>query len=107
MIDLSIIAQAGAFISVFAAISAGIIMAKVTKKFGTGILASGFKTISVGIFLIALGIIFDAAQIYFNMLNSDLIVVLIGLKVIFFLIGTYIIVIGSKRTADKLENLTK
>ena len=53
------------------------------------------------------GIIFDAAQIYFNMLNSDLIVVLIGLKVIFFLIGTYIIVIGSKRTADKLENLTK
>ena len=39
MIDLSIIAQAGAFISVFAAISAGIIMAKVTKKFGTGILA--------------------------------------------------------------------
>src|SRR3990167_11309858 len=104
---LPIVVQAGAFISAFAAIAAGIIMTRVTKKFGTGILASGFKTISVGIFLIALGIIFDAAQIYFNMLNSDLIIVLIGLKVIFFLIGTYIIVIGSKRTADKLENLTK
>ncbi|MEK7559352.1 MAG: hypothetical protein AAB521_03530 [Patescibacteria group bacterium] len=105
---LSIAVQAGAFISAFAAIAAGLIMTRVTKKFGTGILASGFKTISVGIFLIALGIIFDAGQVYFNLTgNEQIIIILTGLKEIFFVAGTYIIVIGSKRTADKLETLTK
>lgn len=105
---LSVIVQAGAFISAFAAIAAGIIMAKVTKKFGTGIIASGFKTISLGIILIALGIIFDAAQVYLNSANSSqIVIVIIGLREIFFVAGAYIIVIGSKRTGDKLETLTK
>ena len=105
---LPIVVQAGAFISAFAAIAAGIIMTRVTKKFGTGILASGFKTISLGIFLIALGIVFDAAQIYFDLVSSpQIITIIIGLREIFFVAGTYIIVIGSKRTGDKLESLTK
>ena len=112
MIDItnfpSIIVQAEAFISAFAAIVAGIIMARVTKKFGTGILASGFKTISLGIILIAFGIIFDAAQVYLDAANNpQIITIIIGLREIFFVAGTYIIVIGSKRTADKLEALTK
>lgn len=105
---LSLAVQAGAFISAFAAITAGIIMARVTKKFGTGILASGFKTISIGILLIAFGIIFDAAQVYLDPIsNPQIITIIIGLREIFFVAGTYIIVIGSKRTGDKLENLTK
>lgn len=105
---LSVIVQAGAFISAFAAITAGIIMARVTKKFGTGILASGFKTISLGIFLIALGIIFDAVQVYLDLANNpQVITIIIGLREMFFVAGTYIIVIGSKRTGDKLETLTK
>lgn len=105
---LSVIVQAGAFISAFAAIAAGIIMAAVTKKFGTGILASGFKTISVGILLIAFGIIFDAAQVYLDVANNQqIIIIIIGLREIFFVAGTYTIVIGSKRTGDKLEALMK
>ncbi len=105
---LSLVVQAGAFISAFAAIAAGIIMARVTKKFGTGILASGFKTISLGIFLIALGIIFDAVQVYLDLANNpQVITIIIGLREMFFVAGTYTIVIGSKRTGDKLETLTK
>ena len=105
---LSVTVQAGAFISAFAAIAAGVIMAAVTRKFGTGILASGFRTISLGIILIAFGIIFDAAQVYFNLTNNpQLITIIIGLRELLFVAGTYIIVIGSKRTGDKLEALTK
>jgi hypothetical protein len=52
---LTIIIEAGAFISAFAAIVAAVIMLKVTKKFGTGILSSGFRAISFGVFFIALG----------------------------------------------------
>lgn len=104
---LLIAVQAGAFISAFAAIAAGIIMTRVTKKFGTGILASGFKTISLGIFLIALGIVFDAVQVYFGSLSPQIVIALTVLKEIFFVLGTYVIVIGSKRTGDKLESLTK
>ena len=105
---LSVIVQAGAFVSAFAAIAAGIIMARVTKKFGTGILASGFRTISFGIILIAIGIVFDAAQVYFDSIdNPHIMTIIIGLREIFFVAGTYIIVIGSKRTGDKLETLTK
>lgn len=104
----SAIVQAGAFISAAAAIAAGVIMANVTRKFGSGILASGFKTISIGIFLIALGITMDAAQVYLELINNNQFTLIItGIREIFFVLGTYIIVIGSKRTGDKLENLTK
>ncbi len=105
-LGFSLIVQAGAFISAFAAVSAGILMVKVTQKFGTGILASGFKTISIGVFFIAAGIIFDSIQVYFNF-DSNLNIVLIGLKELLFIIGAYTIVIGSKNMADKLETLTK
>lgn len=108
---LTIAIEAGALISAFAAIVAAAIMFKVTKKFGTGILASGFKAISFGVFFIALGILVDAVQSYLTTVNfdpiKDFITILLIIKLLLFVIGTYIIVIGSKKTGDKLESLTK
>lgn len=106
---LSVIIEAGAMISAFAAIVAAVIMSRVTKKFGTGIMASGFKAISLGVFFIALGILVDAAETYFQTANFapilQYITLLIAVKLALFVIGTYIIVIGSKKTGDKLESL--
>jgi len=106
---LTLIIQIGSFISSFAAIAAGIIMSNVTKKFSSsGILAYGFKAIAVGIIFIAAGIITDFLATYMLAFNSYPInAILLILKEAFFVVGTYIIVIGSKRTADKLETLTK
>jgi hypothetical protein len=108
---LTIIIEAGALISAFAAIVAAIIMSRVTKKFGTGILASGFKVISIGVLFIALGILVDAIQSYLQTSDfapvEQFITIFMALKLGLFVIGTYIIVIGSKKTGDKLESLTK
>lgn len=103
----TIIVQGGSFISAFAGIAAGVVMAGVTKKFGTGLLASGFKSISWGVFLIASGIIVDAANSYLQLKGLALVTAVLLLKEGLFIAGTYIIVIGSKRTADKLEALTR
>jgi hypothetical protein len=107
----TIVIEAGSFISFFAAIVASVIMLKLTKKFGSGILASGFKAISLGIFLIAIGIFTDAVLSYindagFSSLNQISIILEI-IKLVLFVAGTYIIVIGSKKTGDNLESLTK
>ncbi len=109
---LSILVQGGSFIAAFAAIAAGIIMFSVTKKFGTGILASGFKSIAIGVVFIALGIIIDAVNSYIQLnfgtgLVGSVMVIILLLKDVLFVIGTYIIVIGSKKTGDKLESLTQ
>jgi len=105
---LLLIIEVVSFISVFAGIAASIIMLKLNKKFGTGILASGFKTIALGITFIAVGIVFDTIQVYFQTIsNLDYNPILVVIKEILFLIGTYTIVIGSKKTGDKLESLTK
>lgn len=104
---LTIAIQSGSFIAAFAAIAAGVIMASVTKKFGTGILASGFKSISVGVLLIAGGIILDAVNSYMQLSIGGFFAALLLIKEILFVAGTYVIVIGSKKTGDKLESLTK
>lgn len=104
---LTILVEAGSFIAAFAAIAAGIMMSSVTKKFGTGILASGFKSISIGVFFIALGIMLDAVNSYVQISNILAITAILLAKEALFVIGTYIIVIGSKKTGDKLESLTK
>lgn len=104
---LTLIIQAGSFIAAFAAIAAGIVMSQVTKKFGTGILASGFKTISIGIIFIAVGIIIDAFNSYIQIQNNTASTIVLIAKELLFVMGTYIIVIGSKNTGDKLESLTK
>lgn len=108
---LTIAIEAAALISAFAAIVAAVIMSRVTKKFGTGILASGFKAISFGVFFIALGILVDAIETYLQSANfaplEQFITIIIAVKLFLFVLGTYIIVIGSKKTGDKLETLTQ
>jgi hypothetical protein len=108
---LTILIEGGAFISAFAAIVATLIMFKVTKNFGTGILASGFKAIAFGVFFIALGLFADAVEAYLQAANfpqlQQYITYILLVKLVFFVIGTYIIVIGSKKTGDKIESLTK
>lgn len=107
---LTIAVEVGSFISIFAAVVAGVLMTQVTKKFGTGILASGFKSISIGVFFIAAGILIDAVESYTQIsgLNSfEILAAFILTKEVLFVLGTYIIVIGSKKTGDKLESLTK
>jgi len=105
---ISTMIQGSSFVAAFAAITAGVIMSQVTKKFGTGILASGFKSISLGVIFIALGIIIDAITSYLQV-GADITVpyIVFLVKELCFVIGTYIIVIGSKKTGDKLEALTK
>lgn len=105
---LTILVEVGSFVAVFAAVVAGALMAQVTKKFGTGILAVGFKSISIGVFFIAAGILIDAVQSYVAISSAfELSVLLLLVKEALFVVGTYIIVIGSKKTGDKLESLTK
>ena len=108
---LTILIEAGALISSLAAIVAAVIMFKVRKRFGTGIIASGFKNIAFGVFFIAIGILLDAFESYVQISGfsqaQQYITIIIGAKFFFFVIGTYIIVIGSKRTGDKLESITK
>lgn len=105
---LTIAIQGGSFIAIMAAIVAGVLMAQVTKKFGTGILANGFKSISWGVFFIAAGITIDSVQSYIQISGiSGVEPILLLAKEALFVIGTYIIVIGSKKTGDKLESLTK
>src|SRR3989338_2260386 len=103
-----IVTQAGSFISAFAAVAAGLIMANVTKKFGTGILAAGFRSISIGVFFIAAGIFIDAVQSYLlRSAELPIVTAVIIAKELLFVVGTYVIVIGSKKTVDKLETLMK
>lgn len=104
---MSILIESASFISAFAAIAAAIIMARLIKKFVTGILAMGFKTIGIGIFVLALAIIADALDLYIQVLQNQELSLLLLVRQIFFVIGTYIIVIGSKIMGDKLEMLSK
>ena len=107
---LTIVIEGSSFIAALASISAGVIMARLNKKFGTGILASGFKAIAIGILFIGAGILIDAFESYLEVTGMNipgLTYILLLIKAPLFIIGTYIIVIGSKKTGDKLESLTK
>jgi len=103
-----ILIESASFIAAFAAIAAAIIMARFIRKFVTGILAMGFRTIGIGIFILALGIIIDALEIYARVsTNPSIFDFLLIVRQVFFVLGTYIIVIGSKNMGDKLETLSK
>lgn len=104
---LTLIIQVGSLVAAIAAVILGVIMANVTKKFGTGILASGFTSISLGVFLIAGGIIIDALTAFLQISDLVVMVIILLFKYTFFITGTYLIVISSKKTSDKLESLTK
>jgi hypothetical protein len=105
---LTIIVEVISFIAAVAAIVGAVLMFRITKKFGSGIIADGFKTISSGVLFLALGILIDGLSFYFSLSSDNIYAALIFLvKGLCYVVGTYIIVIGTKRTADKLENLTK
>lgn len=105
---LPVLVEAASFIAAFAAIAAAVIMARFIRKFVTGILSVGFKTIGIGIFVLALGIIIDAVEIYTQALkNPSALSFLLIIRQVFFVVGTYIIVIASKNMGDKLEMLSK
>lgn len=101
---LTLITQAGTFVAAFAGIAAAVLMFSVTRKFGLGVLASSFKSISWGVLLIAAALVLDALAFYLQIGGDSLITLA---KAVFLVIGTYIIVISAKNTADKLESLTK
>lgn len=104
----SLLIEAASFIAAFAAIAAAIIMLRFIRKFVTGILALGFRTIGVGIFILALGIIVDAVKIYIQASESPPVIdPLLIVKQVLFIFGTYIIVIGTKNMGDKLSELSK
>lgn len=94
--------EAGAFLSAFAGLAAALVMFGLTRKFGTGIVATGFRYTAVGVAIIGLAMILEAFLQYLQIRTGSLILV----KEILLVIGTYIIVIGTKVTADKLEHLT-
>lgn len=105
---LTILVQGVSFIAAFAGIAAAVIMYQVTKKFGSGILAEGFKTIGAGVLFLAFGLIIDAITTYIQFSYSSIYsVTIFVIKGACFVIGTYVIVIGTKKTADKLESLTR
>jgi hypothetical protein len=100
--------KATSLVAAFAAIMATIIISRFLNKFATGILAMGFKTIGIGIGIIALGIVIDTIQIYIQAVsNSSALSLLLIVRQIFFVLGTYVIIIGSKNMGDKLAELSK
>jgi hypothetical protein len=104
----SIFIEASSLVAAFAAIIATIIMSQFLNKFATGILAMGFRTIGIGIGIIALGIVIDTIQIYIQAVNnSPALSLLLIVRQIFFVLGIYIIIIGSKNMGDKLAELSK
>ena len=103
-----VLIEAASFISAFAAIVAAVIMARFIRKFVTGILAVGFRTIGIGIFIVALAIIIDAIEMYIrDIISPTILSILLIIRQILFVLGTYIIVIGSKTMGDKLEMLSR
>lgn len=94
--------EIAAVVSALAGISAAVLMKKITKHFGTGIIATGYRYIAGGVALIGLAMIIESAIEYLQIRTQLLILV----KEILLVLGTYIIVVGTKITADKLDNLT-
>lgn len=94
--------EAAAVISALAGISAAIIMKRVTDHFGTGIIATGYRFTAGGVAIIGLAMLLESVIEYLQIRLPILTLV----KEIFLVLGTYIIVAGTKLTADKLESLT-
>ncbi len=101
---LPILVQAGMFVAAFAGITAALVMLSITKKLGMGLLAASFKTASWGVILIAAALVIEAISFYLQMQNETLVMLI---KTVLLILGTYVIVIGAKSTADRLESATK
>lgn len=89
------------------AIVVSFFMLSITKKFGQGILGSGFKRIGLGVLLITGGLLIDALLTSLQTLDQIVFSLLAFGKYGFFIAGTYAIYLGSKRTSDQLEAFTK
>lgn len=94
--------EMAAIISALAGISAALIMKKVTRHFGTGIVATGYRFTAGGVAFIGLAMFIESIIQYLQLSLP----ILTLAKEILLVAGTYIIVIGTKLTADKLDNLT-
>ncbi|MDP3998661.1 MAG: hypothetical protein Q8P89_03530 [bacterium] len=101
-LNLEKIIEMAALIAALAGISAAIIMKKVTSHFGTGIVATGYRYSAAGVALISLAMLIEAVLKYLQIQGG----VFALTKEILLVLGTYTIVIGTKITADKLDNLT-
>lgn len=96
---LHVLIQAGTFVAAFAGIAASVVMLSITRKFGQGILARGFETISWGVIFIATALVVDAVGLYIGAQTNELFIMT---KAILLIAGTYTIVIGAKKMADSL-----
>lgn len=94
--------EIAALIAALAGISAAMIMKKVTSHFGTGIVATGYRFTAGGVAMIGLAMLIEAVIESIQIRMEVLILV----KELLLVLGTYIIVIGTKLTADKLDGLT-
>lgn len=92
------------FIAAFAGIAAAFVMLSITKKLRLGVLATSFRSTSWGVIFIAAALVVEAVSFYLQMQNDQIATLL---KTALLIVGTYIIVIGAKSTADKLESATK
>lgn len=101
---VNVLVQLGAFIAAFAGVAGAAVMFSITKKFGLGILASSFRTTSLGVVFLAAAFIVDALSFYLQIQQLPAVSLLRELLLI---LGTYTIVVGAKSTADKLEKLTQ
>lgn len=105
---LTILVQGTSFIAAFAAVASSVIMYQVVCRFGKGVLADGFKFIMSGLLFVALAIVIDAFANYLGFSNDNPYALFVNLiKGICFMVGTYSIVIGSRKTVDKLEVLAR
>ena len=104
----TILVEGAAFTAAAAGVVAAMVMYQITQKFGSGILAYGFKVIAAGVLFLSLGMIIDALLSYFVITSNNIYSALVFIiKAACFVAGTYIIVIGTKKTAYRLEKLTK
>jgi len=101
---IPILIQGIPFIAVFAGLAVVIIMYRISHKFAGGIVAEGFRYLVVGLLFITLGILLDAFSSYF-MMNNELSLVYLISKGLLFVVGMYVIVVGSKKMSDALDTI--
>lgn len=94
--------ELGAFLSAAAGIVAALIIFDLTKKFGAGIVATGFRYTAWGVTIIGTALLLEGILQFIQIRIPGLTLI----KEILLLLGTYTIVIGTKLTADRLEDLT-
>lgn len=91
------------FFSVIVGLFAVYLMITVARKFGTGIVADGFRYVTIGVIFIVAATLFESF-IRFYEIRAELVRFT---REVLLIIGTYAIVIGAKITADKLEDIHK